>query len=239
MRNIESYAENPFENLGAGHDKFVKFHGDHRNRLHQAVLNGEPFEGLLQETDLRYANLLKSHSATRTSGTQLMSRTVNVDQILELFKKKILKSESYVLTRFEKSSAEYREFFPNGRSGYNNINKGNVDTLFDQAILAFSNHKDILGEQLPGEFMALKAEYDQARDQQLQQKENKGNSGNTWAEDLKAMNDQTFVNLLMIARENLGHPERMRQYFDQSILISRNHTPPAPGKASADQLAQV
>lgn len=234
MKSVESYAERPFESLNVSRDKIVKFHGDHRDRLHQAVQNGEPFEGLLPGTDQKYGNLLMTHSATRTTGTQLRSHTINVDQVLQQFKAKILNTEALVLTHFDKASAGYSEFFPNGRTGYNNINKGNIDSLFDQAILAFTHHKDLFGEGLLQEFIALKSEYDAARQEQQQQKENKDGSANTWEEDLEAMNDQAFENLLTIARAYRGQPDRMRQYFDQSIITPVVHTAQETGSTFPD-----
>jgi hypothetical protein len=232
MKNIEGYAEPPFENLQVGRDQIVRFFDDHRNRLKQAVTNGEPFAELVAPTDAAFINLNSGMSSTVTSKTQLGSRTVSVDQLLLEFKEKALECEPYILTKFKKISAEYHEFFPNGRTEYSSANKGTIGPLFDQLILAFTNHKEVLGEELCNQFKILQARYTTARDVQQQQKENKGGALTSWDDYLSVMKDQVFHNILTIASHHRGHSERMRQYFDQSIITPHQH-PSAIGDTGA------
>ncbi len=224
MKLLEHYAENPFESITAGRDRIARFFGDHYFRLRQAVENGEPFRELLDETNQRYTQLQKCHSDTRTSRTLLKSSTLNVDQTLDLFRQKILKSEALVLTHFDKNTPAYLEFFPKGRTAYQQMTKGNADSLFDQVILAFTHYADVLGPELPAEFTALKLQYDSVRGQQQGQKETRDDSGSSWDSAIAAMNEQAFINLLRIILIHMGHPERVNQYFDQSIVNEQNHS---------------
>src|SRR5665648_458686 len=140
MRKLESYAENPFGKISFGRDLTVAFFSDMTDRLDQAVANGAPFADLQAPTREKFTNLQLSHSSTVTTKTQLKSQTLSVDQIIDVFKEKILDSEALVLTKFKKPTPEYLKFFPNGRSGYINVNKGNIDTLMDQAIPVSYTH---------------------------------------------------------------------------------------------------
>ena len=122
MRKLESYAENPFSNISFGRDLTVVFFSDMTDRLEQSVANGAPFADLLAPTRQKFTNLKSSHSSTVTTKTQLKSQTLTVNQIIDVFKEKILDSEALVLTKFKKTTPEYLKFFPNGRTGYNKVN---------------------------------------------------------------------------------------------------------------------
>ena len=224
MRKINVYAICPFDNILASRDNTVKFFSDHGDRLHQAVINGEPYDDLLVATDSKLAALKLSHSNTRITRTYLLARTKGVDAIMEEFETKILKYEANVLTFFDKDSPEYTEFFPHLRTEYSHLTKGNVETLFDQVITAFTNHKSELGPEFLEEFVKLKASYVAARAAQQQQKELKGTSIMSWEDALYEMADQAFDNLLSICKNNRRHPEKLANYFDQSIITPRKHT---------------
>jgi hypothetical protein len=223
MRKLASYAENPFDNIRFGRNLTVEFFSDMTDRLDHAVANGAPFTELLAPTRLKFTNLQLSHSSTVTSRTQLKSRTSTVNQIIGLFKSMILDSESLVLTKFKKNTPEYLKFFPNGRSGYNNVNKGNIDTLLDQAILAFTLHQDALGALVLKEFQDLKNQYDAARSSQQKQKQNKGGSIGTWVDNLEIMKEQAFDNLLVIVRLYKAQPDKINAFFDTSIITADKH----------------
>lgn len=226
MRKLEGYLENPFDNLNVSEDKIKKFFSDHGARFHKAVENGEPYDDLITDTDSVLDRLNKAHSTTVTTRTQLKSRTTTVDEVMKLFKDKILECEPLVLNVFKKkTSAAYIEFFPQGRQGYTRMTKGNIDTLFDQVILAFTHHKDAFGEAKIHEFEEMKAQYDEARKTQIGQKKDTSGSSNSWDDALKAMSDQAFINLQRIAINHRGHPERISQYFDQSILANKHYAP--------------
>ncbi len=224
MRIIYVYAICPFDTIIASRDNTVKFFSDHCDRLHQAVLNGENYGDLLATTDSKLEALKLSHSNTRITRTYLKVRTMGVDAIISEFETKILKYEANVLTVFDKGSPEYTEFFPHLRTEYNQITKGNVETLFDQVIKAFTNHKSELGPEFLEEFVKLKASYMEARTSQQQQKELKGTSIMSWEDAFYEMADQAFENLLCICKNNRRHPEKLANYFDQSIITPRKHT---------------
>ncbi len=232
MKKLESYAENPFGNIGFGRDLTVVFFSDMTDRLKQAVANGAPFADLLAPTSEKFTNLQLSHSSTVTAKTQLKSQTLTVDQIIDVFKVKILDSEALVLTKFKKPTPEYLKFFPNGRTAYNNVNKGNIDTMMDQAILAFTLHQDVLGSEILKEFQDLKDQYDAARSDQQRQKQNKGGSIGSWDDNLEIMKDQAFDNLLVIARNYKGQPEKIKMYFDTSIITPDVHPEPEEVKSA-------
>ena len=231
MKKLESYAENPFGNIGFGRDLTVVFFSDMTDRLKQAVANGAPFADLLAPTSEKFTHLQLSHSSTVTTKTQLKSQTLTVDQIVDVFKVKILDSEALVLTKFKKTTPEYLKFFPNGRTAYNNVNKGNIDTMMDQAIVAFTSHQDVLGSEILKEFQDLKDQYDAARSDQQRHKQNKGGSIGSWDDNLEIMKDQAFDNLLVIARKYKGQPEKIKMYFDTSIITPDVHPEPEEVKS--------
>jgi hypothetical protein len=231
MKKLEGYLENPFDNINASREDIAAFYSDHNNRMKQAVANGEPFAAQLPPTAAATANLGASQSSTVTTKSQLKSRTLTVDQVIASFVSKAQETEAIVLAKYKrKDTPEYIEFYPNGKSEYNNANKSNIIALFDQIILAAHNHPDVSTDDLEGDFGTLKNEYVDARNIQQQQKENKDGAAGTWEANLTLMGLQAYDNLHVIARVHPNQPERIKQYFDVSIVTYDKH--PAGGEAT-------
>jgi hypothetical protein len=226
MRSFENYFEPPLEGLVVGKDSQVRFYESHLNSLMQAVANGAPFADLITPTQTAFTNLKESWSGTTIHLARQEAKTLAVDNLIELIKQTLSKREAAVLYKVDKTSVEYREFYPNGKMEYSTASKSNIEALLDQFISAANNHKAITGDALYTEVNALRTQYVAARATQLQQKENTSDKRSSWDELLPVMKGQIFYNLLSIAREYLGQPEKARLYFDQSILTPRVHAKP-------------
>ena len=218
MHDLKKYFVSPFVNIEVGKDKQYKFYEDHDNRMISAVNNGEPFGGLLAATHTKVLNLKNSLGSQASTLAQKESKTITVDNAIEAFKTKIKESEAHILIKYPKGSAIYEEFYPHGLNEYNHITKANIEKLMAQFIKPLDDHKGELGETLLDEFTALETNYTNARNEQLQKKEDSETSRYTWDTSLAAMEDQAFVNLLSIALVHRNHPEKIKMFFDQSII---------------------
>jgi hypothetical protein len=224
MKILENYAELPFEGILVGRDKIVEFFADHANKLKQAVTNGAPFQKEEADFSKALARLINSKTATAVNLAQQGSETMTVDNYIQQFKDEVTKLEPRVMVLFPKKSVEYHEFFPQGKSAYTNVTKGNIDNLFATIITACNNHSDKLGTE-PAEVMkALQNNYQAARDAQLQKKGSTEGTRSEWDDNLDIVKDLAFHNLLMIINNHRGQPEKIAMYFDQSIITPRKRS---------------
>lgn len=245
MKKIESYAEPPFNGVVVGRDKNVEFYTDHGNKLTQAVSTGAPFGELVSPYMAALAALTASKTDTAVNLAQQGSETMTVDNYILQFKAAVTRLEPRVLIQFPKETVEYHEFFPQGKSAYSNVTKGNFGNLIATIIAACAKYTAKLGPEPAAEFTALRTSYTAARESQLQKKGSTVSTRSAWDTNLETIADLAFFNLLTIAREHRGHPEKLRMYFDQSIITLHKHenaaadvaytlTVPAAGIAAAD-----
>jgi hypothetical protein len=224
MKKLDSYAELPFENLKVGRDRISDFFTDHGNRLTQAVADGAPFHLLVSPYKVALTNLTGSKTGTAINVIKQGVETRTVDNYIELFKEAITALERKVLVAFkDKESIEYYEFFPQGKSAFSYITKVNIDNRFSTIITACKNHKDRLGEDQETEFEALQAGYLAARERQQMKKESTDSTRSGWDEYLAVITDLAFHNLLVIADQYRGQPEKIGLFFDQSMITLHNH----------------
>ena len=237
MKSLENYAQMPFDAIKVGRDPIVEFFTDHFNRLKQASDTGAPFSGLVPPFEECLIRLTASKTGTAVNLAQQGSETMTVNNYLQQFKNSIRTLEPKVLVQFPKGSVQYHEFFPQGKSAFNRITKGNADSLFATIVSACENHKDKLGLQPKEEFVALQNNYMVARNKQLEKKGSTSSTRSAWDDNLEEIKDLAFHNLLMIADHHRGQPEKIRLYFDQSIITLDKHKQPADSSAQAYTLS--
>jgi hypothetical protein len=223
MTNLRKFLESPFRRLKVSRDKTFKFFEDHLNRLIQAVDNGEPFAGLVAATQLAFDNLKLSLGSYSSTLAQKESKTMTVDQVIEEFKIAIKLREANILIHFSKDSPVYQEFFPHGKTEYHQANKASIERLMTQIITAIDNHKTELGQPLLDEFLALQTDYITARNEQLKKMEDAGTKTDSWESSLEIMQMQAFRNLLTIALQYMGEPDKIELFFNESIIRARHY----------------
>lgn len=223
MKRLDAYAELPLEALTVGRDQILEFFNDHYNRLKRAVDDGASFGALVLPLKESLTNLSASKTGTAVNLAQQGSETMTVDNFIEQFKKAITTLEPKVMVQFPKESVEYHEFFPQGKSAYNRITKGNIDKHFATIIAACNNHEDKLGPVLKQEFTTLQHDYTEARDRQLEKKGSTFSTRSAWDDNLSIIKDLAFHNLLTIADKYRGQPEKIGMFFDQGIITPRKH----------------
>lgn len=226
MRILENYSELPFEGILVGRDKIVEFFTDHANRLMQAIANGALFQKEETEFSMALAALSKSKTDTSVNLAQQGSETMNVDNIIQDFKNEITRLEPKVLIVFPKKSVEYHEFFPQGKSAYTNVTKGNIDNLFATVITACIQHSDKLGTEPAEVLKALRTNYQSARAAQLQKKGSTEGTRSAWDDKLEIVKDLAFHNLLVIIDAYRGQSDKIAMFFDQSIITPRRRSQP-------------
>ena len=236
MRRLGTYFENPFDNIDASEDDINKFYTDALARLTQAIADRKPFESLLAPTKEKVFALNAAHIATFKAEVGRESLTMTVDQATYAFKKRILDWEPTIESKFLENKPAYHEFFPEFRSTYHHITRGNIGQSFTLVIDAFVKYEEIFGSDVAEEFRKLRKSYNDARDAQGKMKGSDSTAATAWQIALKAMSKQAFANLRAYAEYHNEHPEVVPNYFDQSIVSHKYHpnkdnpgqTPPIP-----------
>ena len=218
MINLKKFFESPFKSLKVGKDKLFKFFEDHKNRLEQAVADGEPFAAILSATITVFNNLKLSLGIQSGILAQKQAKTKTVDAIIKEFKTIIRLRYANILVKFPKKSDTYKEFFPHGLSEYTKASKASIERLMTQLIMALHDYKTELGDALLDEFVALQTAYVTAREAQLKKKKEVNSKGDNWELYLEVMQKQSFINLLTIALTYPDEPEKAKEFFDESIV---------------------
>ena len=224
MKKIKSYAELPFEGISVGRDKIVEFFTDHSNRLKQANADGAPFQKEDAEFSAALTLLTDSKTATAVNLARQSTGTMTVDNYIDQFKTEVTKLEIKVLSVFDKKSAEYNAFFPQGKTAYSKPSKGNIDNLFATLIDACNTYADKLGVEPAEVLTVLRNDYLNARNIQLQKKGSTEETRSAWDDAFDKVKDLAFHNLLRIVDTYRGEPGKLDMFFDQSIITPRNHT---------------
>ena len=224
MRDFEKLFLSSFENIKVGKPKQLKFCDDALKRLISAVGAGAPFSILVSPTQIAFDNLLSSLNTTTSTFAQQQSRTLTVDNILKSFKILISKREATIRGLCDTDTPEYQEIFPQGLTQYTKINKSTAPILMNQLCSGITNNVVVLGQSMLDEFKQLLVDYLKAREMQELKKGTTEQGRSSWDECIAIMYLQFNYNLLTIAREYPGQPEKAKIYFDQNILRLHKHT---------------
>ncbi len=220
MINIRSIFKNHFSTARISDDNFRKFANDHVARIKANNTNGQ-YAQMLQTTlqlTTDYDTLIKQEDSTYA--TQQGS-TLKTDQITEKFKKTISQREGTIRGEFGIYAPEYQEFFPNGLTEYSTATRANIETLLQRLVDKCQKYSNILGNNLLTIFTNLQNEYQMARNEQLVVIGNVDMIKSQVTVAREALETQIMKNLLALAFEFLGNPDRADDFFDQSIIRSK------------------
>jgi len=126
--------------------------------------------------------------------------------------------EGIIRGTWGKGSQVYQVFFPHGKKEYRKAKRGNIQILMLRFISACNDHSGELPEDFVDQFITIKTNYDEARTLQLHHIGTAvGNKLNV-ATTRKVLEIQLMINLLTISKNNVGKPQVIKVYFDQSII---------------------
>lgn len=219
MVNLLTFFKEHFDTERISDDNMKKFSEDHLNRLIANNTNGQ-YDVLIANLQPLY-NTFKNSIATESfEYAKQQASTVTTDKIMADFKKMVSQKEGIIRGNWGVESAEYQLFFPQGLTEYHTSNKANIEELMDRLVMACQAYSQDLGTIFVNTFVTLRDDYVAARANQLQQigKVTSNKSGTEGAR--KALAKQLNVNVLTLALEFLGQPERGIDFFDQSIIRS-------------------
>ena len=217
MLNIRSIFKNHFNTAKISDDNLRKFANDHVARITANNGNGA-YTQMLQITTQLAADYDKAIKEEDSIFATQQGNTVKTDQIIDTFKKTISQREGTIRGEFGVNSAEYQEFFPQGLTEYSTATKGNIETLLQRLLDKLQKYVNVFGNNLYTIFETIQTNYQAARNEQLITMGNVDMLKSKVASTRDALEAQLMKNILLLAVEFMGNPERADDFFDQSII---------------------
>jgi hypothetical protein len=217
MKNLRTYFTVVFDTPRISDDKLRKFVEVHLKRL-AANNPGGIFSSLLAATTTAYDDYFGAITDEDTKAAIQKGLTKTMNDTLEEFIRAVRRREGTIKGEFDKDSAAYLEFFPQGLTEYNQSTLANVETLMARFVNASTKHVAELGQPFVDRFVGLKQAFVAARAAQLTAMgEVKGEKLGT-AEARTALEDQLMDNVLTLAMKFKRDADTGMSYFDQSII---------------------
>lgn len=217
MQNLQNFFKNPFNTGEISDDNMRKFAEDHQQRL--TVKNsGGVYTSILTPTVPLVLAFGTAIDAEDSQTSTQQGKTILVDKHIDNFKKAVSRREGAVRSAFGTDSSQYQEFFPHGLTEYSDANKGNVFTLMTRMMNKSVDYAADLGTAIGTEFTDIRTAYEAARIAQQTAFGSVEDLRTATATARAALVEQLGLNLLFIAGKNLGHPDRLDDFMDQSII---------------------
>lgn len=217
MINLEVFFKNHFDTKEISDDNLKKFTQDHIQRI---VANNSSgiYNGMLNATITAYNGYFGAITDEDTKLAVQQSRTITTDNAFDAFILKVRQKEGTVRGLYGIGTAEYEEFFPHGLSEYDVASKANIETLMTRMVVASTAHQADLGVDFVTLFTDLKNNYITARTAQLQQFGLVDSSKSVTSSKRDVVEIRLSKNIMILAGQFLGNPDRANDFFDQSII---------------------
>lgn len=217
MIDLQRFFENHFDSGRISDNKLRRFSEAHL-RLLATNDPEEKYTQLLEEATLAHTAYYGSQVDEDVKFAVQQGFTKRKDSLFDRFKSLVSQKEGIIRGTFGKGTPEYEEFFPLGLSEYSNATLSTIDTLMERMVAAAEKYESRLGQDLYNLFVDIRDEYASIRQTQL---EKMGEVSESKA-DSEATRDvlETCLmrNVLLIAADHIGQPDRVSQFFDQSVL---------------------
>lgn len=207
------------------------FTEDHLAKLRAQNMSG-PFAGqfvsLITATETAFNRFIDTLSAEDSAGAERQGDTITKDAALESFIALVRRRETRIKDRLGKPSAGYEEFFPHGLTEYGKPTMAQAPVLMDRMVLKATKYSAQVGAELITEFTNARSAFVEARSAQVDQKGDVSEIVEERRMARTAVEVQLQKNFLTIALLNVGHPEVVKDYCDQSLLKNPVHAPATP-----------
>jgi len=217
MLNLKNFFKNHFDTDRISDDNLNKFSNDHLQRLTANNAGGD-YTAILTPTAPLVTAFTDAINAETVKGGIQKGDTLDVDKHIDNFLKLVRRREGLINSVFGNDSSQYMEFFPLGLTEYNEADKGNIESLMARMKDRSVHYAADLGTAIGTEFTTIHTNYVALRNEQLLTFGDVEVLRTNTATARAALVAQLGLNLLFIAGKNLGFPDRLDDFMDQSII---------------------
>ena len=217
MLNLTKFAVNHFDTDRISDDNMKKLAETTWQRL-LANNPGNIYNQLITDTATAYTDYYGSVTDEDVKTAIKEGSTVAMNGALKTFKATVSQKEGIVRGTYGADSPTYQEFFPHGITEYSNATLANAQTLYDRMVSAATAHVAELTAAFVTLFTNLKTDFVAKRDAQLLLIGGVKGLKKATAINRDVLEKQMMTNLLTVAINNIGNPDAIDIYFDQSFL---------------------
>jgi hypothetical protein len=212
---VQRYFENAFDDAKISSEELRNFAEDHIGKLKAA---GASHAAMVTATEAAFGPFDAALSERAGQIGSLGGNTVTKNEVVQLFRTKIRQRRGRVVDAFGEESAEYREIFPQGLTYYTRATMETLKQRLDYVVEKFTKYQAELGAALVAEFEGLRTQFVNARDEQVGDKGSVSQARGAVKTTRTALELQLTDNLLALAKEFKGRPEKAAEFFTQSLL---------------------
>lgn len=224
MQDLRIFFSNPF--LADSRFSFAdkqRFSEEHVGKLTAMNSSGQ-YGTMLADTVSAHRDYFGDFTSVKVNEGLQQAQTQVVDELISRFKVRVSRLNKFLEANEVNKTPIYQVFFPVGVLEFSqNTIKSNAESHIDRMVSAITAHTaEAGGPSVLAEFVAFQTDYAAARGQQLLKKAVTSSNRTTRDEKGQVWAKQLFGNLLTIAQEFQGQPERLSDFFDQSILRAQS-----------------
>lgn len=217
MINLMTFFKDHFDTDRISDANLIQFTEDHIGRLESNNPDGI-YSSIIDSTNEGHKNFKNAVSGKDTNYSVQQGKTMEMNGELNNFIVEVRSIEKLIAYTFRNKPGIYQEFFPQGLTEYNTANLGNIETLMDRMVNRLTVHQGDLGLGQVTLFEGLRSRFVSARKAQVEAFGTVENFDSQRTETRRVLSAQLMKNLLIIASNNVGHLEKMNDYFNQSII---------------------
>lgn len=188
---------------------------------HEAKLVANNPDGARDEmialTATRIDAVSEKQARETTAAAVQKARTATKDKYRKTIEETVSRQSGLVVAKLGKDSPAYLEFFPAGLTEFHNARDSEVAPLLERLIEAATAH---LPELTPT-FQELSDTWEAVTGEASSRRAKRKTTAEGRADAIQALEIQLTRNLLTLALEFLGQPEKANVFFNSSLLYNR------------------
>jgi hypothetical protein len=231
MIDMHRFFKNPFDNRNISVAELSRFGADHLNRMSDNNTGGFLTTRIAATT----AALTAVESGSTSDQTKLAIRKAQVqakDNFRENLPRDIQKIYGMVTGFYGGDCAQLTEIFPEGRTVFTSCKDTELENKLGVLIAGITAHQADLGAALVAQATALRTNWEAIYNASMGSTSAKGTTQVAMKAARETLQLELFRNLLTIALQFPGEPERLDVYMKQNLLEnpeqSDDETPTPP-----------
>ncbi len=221
MKSIDPYSENPFYTIEVAHERVQKYGFVHIQYMKSA--ENPNLAANIAATESCWESLFGNLETYDADLNLQRGLTRDVNITVSQFSYKALKLEPHVESIFDKGSAKYLEFFPYGRTEIHNLNLSNGLLVMNRVVASSHKYAADIGATWETELAAIRDNFETLYASQQEKKGDVHSATPAYKAITGKLYIQLFRNLGTLMSEYAETPEKVKTFFDQSIVNYESH----------------
>ena len=222
MMDLHKFFINPFNAADISMDELLAFTTDHLQKM-TANNPGGVFTGRLVATNTALTGVGNAFTDDQTKLGLRKARKQAKDAFRSALAKKISPLAVGVEAKFGEGAPEFTECFPQGRKIFSDCTDDKVANHLQTLINGVTAHQAQLGAQLVTDAMALLTGWNAVYAPSESSTGAKTTTETAKAAARAALQLELFKNLLTLALNFAGQPEKLDDYMEFPMVLNMNH----------------